>query len=137
MKIRNYDPLLPLALAFGIVLLSSAANITSLKVFTLAFDYTDAAAVPTVDGFILYETTNIALPLDQWTPRLALSKTNWNLPAAGNQFKVTNTPGNYFWILASSNATWGVTPESFSNRLTNKPTAGRGAGFGVVSVSDP
>jgi hypothetical protein len=99
----------------------------------LAFDYTNSITEGNVDGFLLMQTTNIALPLDQWTPVLGVAAsvypipgTNFQLPIITNQVAIVKTNGQavlatqWFYSLAATNSTFGTNAMSFSNVATNR-----------------
>lgn len=109
--------------ALGVGLCLSALGQTFQIQTRLSFDFTNALSVPDVDGFVLYQSTNVALPLSQWTPIMWVSKTNYSLPGSGFLLPVvTNTvdataPARFFYALQSTNSTYGTNffAASFSN----------------------
>jgi hypothetical protein len=67
---------------------------------------------PAVDVFVLYSSTNAALPLNQWQP--------WtNAPGTDPTVTVQMQPGAMFFFVTASNI-WG---ESGPSNVTNTPVA--------------
>lgn len=110
-------------------------NVVNLPI-NLLFDYTNPAAVPNVDGFLLFEATNsvqlqdplpgspiMALPASMF----ALPGTNFALPVFTRPITIISSPTNavpsvslLIYTLASTNTTYGTNALGFSNTATNR-----------------
>jgi hypothetical protein len=116
--------LICLLFAIAIPVLAAPPPPTFNLVSRLYFDFTNDQT--TVDGFVLFQSSTVSLPLDQWLPILSAAKTNFALPGT-NLFlgTVTNVitrtnPATLFFVLAGTNSTWGTNLVGFSNVATNR-----------------
>jgi hypothetical protein len=124
--------LLLLWFAIAPAAVAQTTNVIQIPV-RLAFDYTNSITDGNLDGFLLMQSTNVALPLDQWTPVLGVAAsvyplpgTNFQLPIITNQVTIVKTNGQalqatqWFYALAATNSAFGTNAMSFSNVATNR-----------------
>jgi hypothetical protein len=98
-----------------ILLCLTAKAQTNPMPLTLAWDY------PTVDNtasFVISQTTNLSVPLTNWTQVTNIASTNCQVGTSQSfTNKVLVSPGQYFWTVQVSNF-WGI---SSNSNIANTP----------------
>jgi DNA-binding CsgD family transcriptional regulator len=124
MNCHSYADLIKRAIALGVVCLCLTgflADGQSTQVVLSWNNYNDGS-----QGVILFATTNVALPTNQWPVFVYLPKP---VPVASNyyEFRTNLTPANWFFVGAFTNAFWAnnsffsntaATPQLPTNLLT-------------------